>query len=456
MDLDAVLGQLHEKGIQKIKLAGVDVDGIPRGKYVSMDKFTSAAANGFGFCDVVFGWDSNDVLYDRSRVTGWHTGYPDALAKIDLSTLRFVPWEPGVAFFLVDFYRPNGNPLEECPRQLLKRTLAKAADMGFESFMSCEYEYFLFRETPHSLHEKAFRGLKPLSPGMFGYSVLRASEAGDLIHHTLDQMREYGVEIEGIHTETGPGTYEAAIRYDAALKAADKAVLFKTGVKEIAYRLGLVASFMAKWNQGLPGCSGHLHQSLWDKEGEQNLFHDADALGQPSALMKHYIAGQVALMPAMTALFCPTVNSYKRIAPGTLAWAPCNASWGIENRTTAIRAIIGPSSKSARIEYRLTGADINPYIAMAASLAAGLYGIENELDPGEPFSQNAYGASAAQCKPLPVSLEQAITALAESDAVKECLGEGFVEHYLITREWEVREYQKAVTDWELKRYFEII
>ncbi len=291
---------------------------------------------------------------------------------------------------------------------------------------------------------------------MFGYSVLRASEAGDLVHHIVDQMRDYGVEIEGIHTETGPGTYETAIRYDTALRAADKAVLFKTGVKEIASRLDLTATFMAKWNDKLPGCSGHLHQSLWDKKAKQNLFYDPSHPGEPSQLMKHYIAGQVALMPAMTVLICPTINSYKRIAPGTLAWAPCNASWGIENRTAAIRAIPSQSGKSARIEYRLAGADINPYIAMAASLAAGLYGIEQQLDPGEPYNQNAYTAPEGRFEPLPVSLAQAAEVLAGSAQVKDCLGEGFVEHYLLTREWEIREFQKAVTDWELRRYFEII
>jgi glutamine synthetase len=322
--------------------------------------------------------------------------------------------------------------------------------------MSCEYEYFLFRESPLSIQEKDYRNLTPLSPGMFGYSVLRASEAGEVVHRIVDGMKEYDVEIEGIHTETGPGTYETAIRYDSAMRAADKAVLFKTGVKEIASRLGLTATFMAKWNSRLPGCSGHLHQSLWDKGADRNLFHNPSNPARPSQLMKHYIAGQITLMPAMTALICPTINSYKRIAPGTLAWAPCNASWGIENRTAAVRAILGTSSKSCRIEYRLSGADANPYIAMAASLAAGLYGIEHKLEPGEPYGRNAYEAPEDLAKPLPLSLAEATRCLAESDAVKACLGEEFVEHYVMTREWEVREFQKAVTDWELRRYFEII
>lgn len=456
MELEQIIRLFEERGIKKVKLAGVDIDGVMRGKYISLEKFLSVADSGFGFCDVVFGWDVSDTLYDRGQLTGWHTGFPDALAKIDLSTLRFIPWESDTALFLIDFHHTDGQPMGVSPRQLLQRVIQKASDMGFEPFMACEYEYFLFRENPLSIYEKDYRKLTPLSPGMFGYSILRASEAGDLVHRIVDQMRQYEVELEGIHTETGPGAYETAIRYDTALRAADQAVLFKTGVKEIASRLGLTATFMAKWNSALPGCSGHIHQSLWDKAAKRNLFYNSFNPGKPSKLMKQYIAGQTALMPAMTALSCPTINSYKRIAPGTMAWAPCNASWGLENRTTAIRAILGPSAKSARIEYRLAGADANPYIVMAASLAAGLYGIEHQLDPGEPYNQNAYSASEDIFKPLPLSLAQAVECLAKSDLAKDCLGKEFVEHYIITREWEVREFQKAVTDWELRRYFEII
>jgi glutamine synthetase len=322
--------------------------------------------------------------------------------------------------------------------------------MGFRPYAAVEYEYFLFEETPHSIREKGYRGLRPMSPGMFGYSVLRASAHAEVVHRIVDQMRDYGVEIEGIHTETGPGVYETAIAYDEALRAADHAALFKTGVKEIAARSGLVATFMAKWSPDLPGCSGHAHMSLWD--GERNLF--SDGKGGLSETARHFIGGQLALMSEWMALVCPTVNSYKRTVPGT--WAPTGAAWGVENRTTALRAIPGRSPKSTRVEYRLAGADANPYLVLAAGIASGLYGVEGRLDPPTALSGDAYSAPPERVKPLPCTLEEAAAGFRRSAAARADLGEEFVDHFAMTREWEVRQFRKAVTDWELQRYFEII
>jgi glutamine synthetase len=451
MDLKTIQDLLTQHNISKIKVGGFDIDGVLRGKYISPEKFSSAAEAGLGFCDVIFGWDSSDVLYDNVRVTGWHTGYPDALAKIDLSTFRLIPWEQGVAFFILDFYERAGQPLAVSPRQVLQRIAARAEAMGFHSTVSTEYEYFFFREDSHSVREKHYRDMKPLSPGMFGYSVLRTGAFSDLAHGVIDALRAFDVELEGFHTETGPGVYETAIKYDSVRRAADKAALFKTGIKQIAARNGLIATFMAKWNANLPGCSGHLHQSLWDTSHTQNLFYDANSPGGMSKLMKHYMAGQLQLMPELAALICPTINSYKRLVPGV--WAPTNATWGIDNRTVALRGVLGPSPKSVRVEYRLAGADINPYVAIAASLASGLYGVEHELELPEPVRANAYEATAP---PLPASLEEATALLKQSETAKELLGEEFVDHFVRTREWEVRQYRRAVTDWELERYFEII
>lgn len=451
MDLKAIESLLAEHSITKIKVGGFDIDGVLRGKYISRDKFSSAAESGLGFCDVIFGWDSADVLYDNVKVTGWHTGYPDALARIDLSTFRVIPWEPATAFFILDFFDPAGSPLAVSPRQVLQSVIARAEGMGFHPVVSTEYEFFLFREDSYSVREKHYRDMKPLSPGMFGYSVLRTGVLSELAHSILDAMRTFDVELEGFHTETGPGVYEAAIKYDGALRAADKAALFKTGIKQIAARSGLIATFMAKWNANLPGCSGHLHHSLWDAEHSKNLFYDAGAPHRMSRLMRQYLAGQLALMPELTALACPTINSYKRLVPGV--WSPTNATWGIDNRTVALRAVLGPSPRSVRLEYRLAGADINPYLAIAASLAAGLYGIERGLEPPEPCVANAYESHAA---PLPTTLEAATGLLKSSRDAPDLLGAEFVDHYVRTREWEARQYQRAVTDWELERYFEII
>lgn len=296
------------------------------------------------------------------------------------------------------------------------------------------------------MREKGFRGLTPLSPGMFGYSDYRASTHAALVHDLVSHMKAFDCEIEGIHTETGPGVYEVALACDDALAAADKAMLFKTGAKEIAARHGLIACFMAKWNADLPGCSGHVHQSLW-KDGA-NAFAAEDG-----RIMKQYAAGQLATMREFLPFYLPTVNSYKRSVPGT--WAPVSATWGTENRTTALRVIPGLSAKATRIETRITGADVNAYVAFAASLAAGLHGIERGLALPPETRGNAYEAKDAATM-LPRSLEAALPHLARSETARECLGETFVEHFLATRDWEVRQAQKAVTDWELARYFEVI
>jgi glutamine synthetase len=450
-DAQQFLKDLEDRGITRAKIGGFDIDGVLRGKYVSTDKLRSAVESGFGFCDVIFGWDIGDVLYDNAQVTGWHTGYPDAHAVLDLSTARPIPWEPGTVAILADFRDGNGRAHAACPRSLLRTVLARAEEMGYGAKFSVEYEFFLFRETPASLHEKRFQKLEPLSPGMFGYSWVREAQNGPLMRAILDGMRAFDVEIEALHTETGPGVYEVALRYDDCLRAADKAALFKTAMKQIAFEHGLAVTFMAKWNADLPGASGHIHQSLW--QGGKNVFASESDPNGLSKTMRHYLAGQVELMPELTALYSPTINSYKRYVPGV--WAPLTASWGFENRTCAIRVIGAGDATSTRVEYRQTAADINPYIAMASCLAAGLYGIARELTPPPPASGDASIADTVH-KALPRTLVEATKLLDESAIAREILGSPFVDHYVRTRQWEARQFERAVTDWELRRYFEAI
>ena len=445
--------KFEERGTRRIKLGVVDMDGVLRGKYISLDKFWSSVESNLGFCDVILGWDIADALYDNVKFTGWHTAYPDLRARIDTTTFRLIPWEPETAFFLLDLTDSQGKLLPIAPRQVLRRVVHLAQSAGFVPHFSAEYEFFFFRETPASLREKHYKNLEPLSPGMFGYSVLRASANAEFITKMLDLLTAFDVELEGFHTETGPGVYEAAVAVAPGLTGADKAALFKTAIKEIAARQGLIPTFMAEWNAELPGSSGHIHQSLWsvkkdDKEENrsENLFRSDGGL---SNLMRHYIAGLVANLPELMVMMCPTVNSYKRTVPGF--WAPVNATWGIDNRTTAVRAI--PSAgASARVETRLPGADMNPYLAMAASLAAGLDGVERQLEPPEPAA-DAYKGEAPS---LPRDLAEATRLFRSSALARKAFGDEFVEHYAATREWEVRQYQKAVTDWELARYFEAI
>lgn len=453
MDATALRDEFQQRGITKVRLGGFDVDGVLRGKFVSLDKFWSAVEKGFGFCDVIFGWDIGDQLYDNAKVTGWASGYPDALARIDLDTFRVFPSEPDTAIFLVDFQTPKGKPHPACPRSLLKRITAQAEASGYKPKFSAEFEFWVFKETPESLREKGYRNLDPLSPGMFGYSWIRQSQFGQLAHDVLDTMAAFDIEIEGFHTETGPGVWEAALRYDDVVRAADQAALFKTVMKQICHRHGLTCTFMAKWNPALPGSSGHIHQSLWDSTGETNLFADAKSDTGLSELGQHYLAGLAATAPELTALYSPLINTYRRYVPGV--WAPLTSSWGVENRTCALRVINGPGASAARVELRQTAADINPYVAMAAALGAGLYGISQGIElptetKGDATAEGAVGL------PLPITLDRATDLLRKSEAAKQILGEDFVDHYVRTRDWEVRQHRKSVSEWELQRYFELV
>jgi glutamine synthetase len=449
MDGSELKEAFERHGIRRVKVGGYDIDGTLRGKYISLDKFWGALKDPIGFCDVIFGWDAADVLYDNARVTGWQTGYPDTHARIDPSTFRVLPWEPDTAAFLLDFVEADGSPHPACPRGLLRRVIERARSLGFELVLGAEFEFFVFKETTASLYQKGFRGLEPLSPGMFGYSWVRSGQNADLCHAIVDDMLRFGIPIEGLHTETGPGVYEAAIKYDHAMQAADKAALFKTGMKQVASRLGYSVTFMAKWNASLPGSSGHLHHSLW--KGGANVFYDPAGKHGLSPTALHYLGGQMALMPDLTALVSPTVNSYKRYVPGV--WAPLNASWGVENRTCAVRAIPG-SAHSTRLEHRQPAADINPYIAIAATFGAGLWGVTQSTEA--PPAVEGDASARSDLAPLPRTLREATERLSASAAARDILGAEFVDHFVRTRDWECRQYERAVTEWELARYFETV
>jgi glutamine synthetase len=290
-----------------------------------------------------------------------------------------------------------------------------------------------------------------MTPGMFGYSILRAGQSSGYFAALMDETRAFGIPLEGLHTETGPGVMEAAIAPSSALEAADRAVLFKAATKEIAPRFGVMPSFMAKWSQALPGCSGHVHQSLADAKGK-NVFHEEKAEHKMSKVFRSYLAGQMRCLPEILPFFAPTVNSYKRLVDGY--WAPTKVTWGVDNRTTAFRAIPA-GAKATRLETRVPGSDVNPYLAIAACLASGLYGVEKGLDLRDaPVVGSAYLDKKAQR--LPRNLQEATRRLADSKLARELFGAEFVEHFVATREWEWRQFQDAVTDWETKRYFEII
>jgi glutamine synthetase len=441
---EQILTEVKNSSNPKVKVAITDIDGVLRGKYIHKDKFQSAVNGGFGFCNVVFGWDINDLAYEGCNYTGWHTGYPDANASIDLQTFRKVPWDHDVSFFLADF------DLEFCPRNLLKKVKAEAVRLGLNPFFGQEFEWFNFRENTEELNAREFRSPQHLTPGMFGYSLLRMSKNSDFLNDIYDLLDKFRVPIEGLHTETGPGVLEAAILYGDVLESADRAVLFKSAVREIGHRYGIMPTFMAKITDKLPGCSGHIHQSLWDEK--DNLFFDDKGRHGMSSLMESYVAGLLHCMPHVLPMYAPNINSFKRLVEG--AWAPTTLTWGIDNRTTCIR-VLPLSKKSTRIELRVVGSDANPYLAHAAALASGLYGIKNKLKLTAPMTEgNGYNdfTNGTLHKNLSIAAQK----MKKSTLARELFGDTFVEHFTTSREWECQQYQKAVTDWEYKRYFEIV
>jgi glutamine synthetase len=426
MDVKEMLQYVKNHASGKVKIAIADIDGVLRGKYISVEKFISLTNAETSFCDVIFGWDSGDMAYDNVNFTGWHTGYPDAAARLDLSTFRKIPWENDIPFFLGELIRPK-DQIAVCPRSLLKKVLEDSTAAGFLPVFSQEFEWYNFAETPQSIHDKQFKNLQPITPGMFGYSILRSSVRNEFMSDLFSMLNRFGIPVEGLHTETGPGTYEA-------------------------YRHGVMATFMAKPSEKLPGCGGHVHQSLWDAERKTNLFYDEKDGLKMSVTMKQYIAGQLHLLPQLLPLFAPTINSYKRLVEG--AWAPTTLTWGIDNRTVALRVLNG-GSHSCRLETRVIGSDVNPYLAMAGTLAAGLYGIKNKLELKQPATTGNGYLDKTNGR-LPATLDEATRMMKSSAVAKEILGNDFADHFIRTREWEWRQHLKSVTDWELKRYFEII
>jgi len=440
---------VEERGLQHVKVGVFDNDGILRGKYIDRDKFFAALDKGLGFCNVVLGWDSNDQLYDNVSFTGWHTAYPDAQVRLLPETCRALPLEGDMLLFLGEF---SGAAEQVCPRAVLRRVLERAAGLGYSASAAAEFEFFVFNETPESVRAKGYRALSTLTPGYFGYSMLRTGVHAELYQALLQLAAAMRMPIEGLHAETGPGVIEAALHYTEALEAADRAALFKTFAKVLAQRRGLMATFMAKWSQQLPGQSGHLHVSLVRGDGSA-VFYDEQRPQAISDELRWFVGGQQALMPELLAMVASNVNSYSRLVPGY--WAPTAATWGVENRTCALRVIQG-GPKSQRVEYRIAAADINPYLAIAVAIGSGLWGIEHRIEPDEAISGNAYERRLPAKRQLPRTLGEAAVRLARSQAAQQLFGAPFVAHFAASREWEEREFQRAVTDWELARYFEII
>ncbi len=461
MDIAEIRSLVKDGKIEYVKIGAPDIEGVYRGKRVAASHFLNSLDDGFAQCDVLFGWDIAEIVLPNLKFSNWERGFADIIMKPDLSTFAMVPWEENVASCICDLWTEHGEPVTIAPRYVLNNVVERARSMGFEPMAASELEFRFFRENQVSVREKDFGpNLTPLNPGFNCYAISQASADDHLLSRIARMMRDHGVEIEGYNREHGPGMYEMNIHYADAVTAGDRTMLFKTGVKEICHQMGLTASFMAKWNDQEDGSSGHSHVSLWDRDLEHNVFWDEGAEGHMSGTMRQFLAGVLQLMPEFMALYAPVINSYKRYVEGT--WAPLNTTWGMDNRTCSVR-VINVTRRAIRVENRVPGADANFYLVFAATLASGLYGIEHKLELPPRLDGNAYdpatvanALATGQIRALAHNLSTATDLLENSDIAKEYLGPDFVEHFVATRRWEVKEYEKAVTNWDRRRYLELV
>lgn len=461
MDVTAIQQLINDGKVEYIKVGAPDIEGVYRGKRVAARFFLDALSDGFAQCDVLFGWDIAEKVLPNLTFSNWARGFADIVMKPDLATFATVPWEENVASCICDLWTEQGESVAISPRYILTRLVERARSLGYEPMAASELEFRFFRENQVSLREKDFGpNLTPLNPGMNCYVISQASADDQLLGRIARMMCDYGIEIEGYNREHGPGMYEMNIHYSDILAAADKTLLFKTGVKEICHQMGLSATFMAKWNDQEDGSSGHSHLSLWDRNLEHNIFWDDHAETHMSTTMCHFLAGILSKLPEFMVLYAPVINSYKRYIEGT--WAPLNTTWGMDNRTCAVR-IINNGPRAIRIENRVPGSDANFYLVFSAMLASGLYGIERKLELPARLSGNAYdptiivnALAEGSIQPLARNLTDAIRLFEGNEVAKEFLGADFVEHFVATRRWEVQEYEKAVTNWDRRRYFELI
>ena len=450
MDMAQVAQLIAQHGVETVKIGTPDIDGVYRGKRLVAQQFLDGIGGmGFAQCDVIFGWDIAEELITAPplAIGGAEGGFADVLLRPDLSTFRIVPWEPASAAVVCDVCDEHGDLVAQSPRTALRRSVERADKLGFTPMMSAEFEFRIFREDQESLRAKNYTDLRPLNPGYNCYSISHASIDDDVVGGLRRHMDAYGVEVEGYNREHGEGMYEMNLRYTGALESADRAMLFKSGAKEILAQYGVVPTFMAKYSDAMDGCSGHIHQSLWS--ADTNVFWDDAASHSMSKTMHAYLAGLLDTLPELFALYAPNINSYRRYVSGS--WAPTAATWGIENRTSSLRAITG-SANATRIENRTPGADVNAYLGFAACLVGGLSGIERGLAPPPPFAGDVYKSEGLQ--PLPRTLEAALDLFEQSAIARDYLGDAFVDHYVAMRRWEVEKHRRAVTEWERRRYFE--
>ncbi len=442
---------IADGSIDTVVVAFPDMYGRPVGKRVTADFFAShVAQHGIECCDYVLAVDVDMTPLPGFRFTSWDTGYGDFVCRPDYATTRRIPWLEGTAMVVCDLTDEEGAPVEVSPRRILRRQLERAAERGLRVCSATELEFFLFHDTYEEAAAKGWKDLTPHSSTIEDYQLLQTARQEYVLRRIRNEMRDAQIPVECSKGEAGRGQHEVNVTYDEALVTADRHLVFKNGIKEITAQEGCAATFMAKWTTDDVGSSCHVHTSLWDTESGEAVMADASHPSGLSTIGRHFLGGQLHAARELAWLAAPTLNSYRRYVPGS--WAPTAVVWGEDNRTCGFR-VVGHGA-ARRVESRIPGADVNPYLVLAASVAAGLYGIDHEIEPGDPYPVNAY--EATDVPRIPFSLVEAIEELRTSAVALEAFGADVHSHLLNTAEQEWAAANRHVTDWELARNFERI
>ncbi len=447
LSLDALRAEVQNGQIDTVLTCMIDMQGRLMGKRFHAEAFLEMAEDETHCCNYLLATDLAMATPDGYASTSWESGYGDYVMKPDLATIRPVPWLEGTAMVLCDVLdHHHHKPVPFAPRQMLKQQIKRAEALGLTPIMATELEFFLFQGTHDEIARNGFK-LQPISNYNEDYHIFQTSKEEPVMRPIRNHLRAMGIPVEGSKGEAEAGQEELNVKYAEALATADHHTLSKHGIKEIAHQQGFAASFLPKWHQDRVGSAAHVHQSLW-KNG-QNAFFDAEQPLGKSRLMEHYMAGLLKYAADYTYFMAPYINSYKRFAKGS--FAPTQTVWSVDNRTAAFR-LCGAGTKAVRVECRVPGADMNPYLAQAAMLAAGLKGVEEQLELPAPYTGDAYSDDDALH--IPRSLRDAREALLASDMLKDAMGEDVITHYARAAEWEIEEFNRVVTDYEIARGLE--
>ncbi len=435
--------------IDTVLVAQVDMQGRLMGKRLQAEFFLQSAMEETHSCNYLLATDMEMDTVEGYKSTSWAAGYGDYTMVPDLTTLRLVPWLEGTAMVLCDVIDHNTHKeVPHSPRAILKKIVARLEAKGLKATMATELEFFLFKQSFEEAQSAGYRDIDVISAYNEDYHIFQTTKEEDVMRAIRNGLFGAGIPVEGSKGEADSGQEEINIKYSDALDCADNHVLTKNGCKEIAWAKGRALTFLAKWNYGAAGSSSHVHQSLWSKDGS-SLFYDPDGQYGMSKTMRHYLAGLLTHASEITYFLAPYINSYKRFAKGT--FAPTKAIWSLDNRTAGYR-LCGAGTKSVRIECRVGGADLNPYLALAALLVAGLDGMERKLKLEPEFTGDAYEAEKE--RGIPQTLREATASLNNSTMLREAFGDDVIDHYVRAGEWEQEEYDRRVTDWEVARGFE--